>query len=157
MDAKAAPRKADIPYSPAAERQLIASILNDELVALDQDVRYLTRDDFFLPESRAVWDAFTWLWAHDMQVTHTTVCHALAELHYIDALDKVVMPSGLTTEGFLLLMMSENYTSYGCGAWAKIIREYAGRRALIKQGTRMVQDGYGTAPEKWVSEYEGQF
>jgi replicative DNA helicase len=74
---------------------------------------------------------------------------------FIDRLDKLLGPH-LFTEAFLLLLMSENFSAYGCDAWAKMVREYAERRMLIQQGTKLVQQGYGTQ-SRWVDKYEGMF
>lgn len=152
----AAPRRGEVPYSDSAERQLIGAVLNDEQAALDESVNTLDPSWFFVPENRAVWRAFVWLWHRGEPVTVPTVCHALAELGYIDRLDDLLGPH-LVSESFLLVLMSENYSAYGCGAWAKMVKEYAERRALIKSGTKLVQQGYGTAESNWVDKYEGMF
>lgn len=151
----AAPRRGEVPYSDSAERQLIGAVLNDEPTALAERVNELDPVCFFVPENRAVWRAFGWLWHRGEPVTVPTVCHALAELGYLDALDKLLAPH-LYAEPFLFVLMDENYSAYGCGAWAKMVKEYAERRALIKTGTKMVQQGYG-AESKWVDKYEGMF
>ena len=152
----AAPRRGDVPYSDSAERQLIGAVLNNEPVALDEGVNKLNPDCFFVPENRAIWRAFVWLWSRSDPVTLPTTCHALSELGYIDSLDKLLQPAGLSPEAFIMILMSENWSTYGCGAWAKMVEEYAERRGLIKTGIKLVQQGYG-AETNWVEKYEGMF
>ena len=151
----AAPRRGEVPHSDSAERQLIGAVLNNEPAALDERVNNLDPACFFVPENRAVWRAFHWLWARGEPVTQVTACHALSELGYLDDLDRLLAPH-LYTETFLLILMDENFSAYGCGAWAKMVKEYAERRGLIQSGTKLVQQGYGAA-SNWVDKYEGMF
>lgn len=151
---KAAPKRGAVPYSTEAERQLLGGILNDEQTSISQGIKKLTPNQFFLPESRAVWRAFEYLWAAGDTVTAVSTMFALGELGFIDKLESVLKHEPV--ESYLVGMMSENFTSYGAATMAKVISTYYERRELIKRGSALVMQGYGVRPS-WESKYEGMF
>lgn len=152
MVAKAAPRKADIPYSEAAERCLLGAVLLDEGVAWAEGVGSVPIADFFVPLHRAVWEAMLRLRTEHTAIDGITVADMLAKLGYIDACDRLTAPDHI--EEFLSDLYFETWASHGCSAHARMVMEHAERRRMIDAGVSMVNAGMRgntRANRGWVS------
>lgn len=71
-----------------------------------------------------------------------TVSHMLARLGLIDETDRLL---GEPVEEYLAGLWRDSFAVAGCLAYAKVVREYADRRAAIETGTRMVAEAYNSA------------
>lgn len=134
--AKAAPRKADVPYSEAAERAVLGAVLIDEEVAWAEGVGSIPIADFFVDVHRAIWEAMLRLRTERTAVSGVTVCDMLAKLVYIDACDRLVAPDRI--EEFVCDLYNETWASHGCSAHARMVMEYAERRRLISAGITQI-------------------
>ena len=137
---QAAPRRADPPSSPAAERALIGSALLDYDRLTAEGLHGLQSADFFSPIHSIVWLGIERVAASQGPVGVITVTAALAEMGELDRLDALLRPD--TPEGYMVGCWADSWAVSGSSHWAKMIREYAERRRAIARGSAIVRDAH---------------
>lgn len=140
MTPQAAPRRADPPASPAAERALIGAALLDYDRLAAEGLHGLQPADFFLPAHSLIWLGIERVAASHGPVGVITVTAALAEMGELDRLDALLRPD--TPEGYMVGCWQDCFAVSGSSYWAKMIREYAARRRAIARGSAIVRDAY---------------
>lgn len=126
--AKAAPRRDDLPASPAAEQALIGCVLLDEWQVWGEvEDATIEAEDFFLPEHQAIWRAFRWLYERGTPITVISTTHALGQIGALDAVDVWLGPPW--TEPYLAQLEGETWSATGCSVFAGMVRHYSRMRA----------------------------
>ena len=134
---KAAPRRDEIPASPAAEQALIGCVLLDEWQVWGEIEEVpVAAEDFFQPEHQAIWRAFRWLYERGTPVTVISTTHALCQIGVIDAVDSWLGQPW--TEAYLAQLQGEMYSATGCSGFARIVRHYSDMRAPTSSSSRRV-------------------
>ena len=126
------------PHDLAAERSVLGSLLIDS--GRIPEVAPLSKEDFYRPSHGLIYEA---------------IC-AVDEKY--GAADFVLVSNWLLDHGILeskeiaplVQLITDTPTSAHAKHYARIVRDLADRRRLIKEGVQMVQDGYGgkKAPRK---------
>lgn len=138
---QAAPRRADPPASPAAERAFLgAAMLDYPTVAAESRHSAISAADFASPVHSLIWQAIERVGAAGMPVGVVTVAHELAAMGEIDRLDALLRPD--TPEGYMVGLWADSWAATGASAWARMIHDYAERRRAIERGAAIVRDAY---------------
>lgn len=150
---KAAPRRGEVPASYAAEQAVIAaSLLDCETVGLEGVFRLLKPEDFFYEAERIVWGGILECVRNGEAVTITTVTRQLSELETIDRLDSLMGPQS-GAEVYLVMVTNDWFAPCGVSAHARIIKDYAQRRAQMDRGAKIVREAYSGQARKrgWMT------
>lgn len=141
MTPQAAPRRADPPASPAAERALIgAALLDWPTLAAEGVLGAVSASDFASPAHSLIWDAIVAVGGSHAAVGVITVTHMLALRGELDRVDALLAPQA--TEPYLVGCWADSWAANGSSAWARMIRDYADRRRAIARGQRIVREAY---------------
>ena len=127
------------PHDLGAERAILGSLLIDS-GRVSEVSPFITKADFYRPSHGLIYEAI------------------LAVDEKYGAADFVLVASWLLDHGILedkdiaplVQLVLDTPTSAHAKHYARIVRDLADRRRLIKEGVQMVQDGYGgkKAPRK---------
>lgn len=120
------------PHNLDAERAVLGgALLRPEL--LDTLSGELRERDFYSPDHRAVWAAMLALWRKSQPVDVVSLADALTRA---GALDDVGGPA------YLAELLGATVAAANARAHAKIMRDLAGRRAMLAMGARMLELAY---------------
>jgi hypothetical protein len=80
--------------------------------------------------------AFRWCYDRGVRVTWQSAAHALSEMGYIDRVDGLL--AGISVEEYLVTLQAETWAAAGCTAHARMVREYAERRNVVRPARREI-------------------
>lgn len=123
------------PHNLDAERAVLGGVLlrPDILDGLAPELR---ERDFYKPAHRVVWAAMVDLWRASQPVDVVSLADALTRAGTLDAAGG---PACLAE------LMGSVMTAANARAHAKIVRDMAGRRAMLAMGARMIEIGFDLA------------
>ena len=120
------------PHSLDAEQAVLGSLLIDrDAIATIADS--LPPDVFFSEQHRVLYRCLLYLWRERIPADYTTVVSTLEKYRRMDAI------GGLA---YLSTLMNATPTAVNLGHYAKIVRDFAHRRAIIDAGADLVARAY---------------
>ncbi len=140
----------ELPHDLLAEKSLIGCLLIDG-ASFDQmsDIG-LSREDFFHPQYGVIFDAIRDLSFNSEPIDLVTVCAKLSDR---GKLDMVGGQSGILT------IIEDQASSANVGAYAKVVKEKALIRNVVKTAVKVVETGtnYVGEAKDFISEVEANF
>ena len=117
------------PYQ--AEYALLGCVLIDDFEVWGELEEYpLDAEDFSLPEHRAIWRAFRWLFEQGMEVTIPSTVYALQRTGTIDAVDNWLGKHSYPgAETYLVELSASSFSAKGSGTFIRMVKHYSNMRA----------------------------
>ena len=126
---------------------LASALLDSDQVKREGVYSTLQTSDFFWEENRIVWDAVMACVERGDPVALPTVAHQMEQAGTIDRLDQLFKEGA---EVYLVLLNENWYSSIGCSAFARMVKDHSERRERINRGAKMVREGYEGKRGGWV-------
>lgn len=145
----------DFPHDLLAERALLGCLLVDGSSYDEITDLSLSKEDFFHPQHRLIFDAVKNLGDSNNPIEFNTLCSKLNDLGNLTKIGD----TETTAEHFILRLIEDQVTSANIGFYGKTVKEKALLRKIIRTAVQVAEQGMNFQGEskEFISDVESKF